>query len=296
MPDSAGPDKPSTMVASSAPRVTLSTTSVYPESTADAFARAKAIGYDGVELMVGLDPVAADVDRIVELSAEHDVKVWSIHAPCLLVTPNVWGGDSWGKLDKAAEAAGRLDSKLIVVHPPFRWQRDYASRFEEGIAELNEKYAPLVFAVENMYPWRTPAGRFAAYLPGFDPTKLSYDHLVLDLSHAATAQMDSRKLVDLWGPRLRHIHLADGSGTFKDEHLLPGRGNQHAWEVVERAVAGGFNGDIVLEVNTRKLSGQGAGQGARFEALSEVLMQTRMAVDRGIFARRDTEARQEAHQ
>ena len=82
------------MVASSAPRVTLSTTSVYPESTADAFARAKAIGYDGVELMVGLDPVAADVDRIVELSAEHDVKVWSIHAPCLLVTPNVWGGDS----------------------------------------------------------------------------------------------------------------------------------------------------------------------------------------------------------
>ena len=108
--------------------------------------------------------------------------------------------------------------------------------------------------------------------------------------------MDSRKLVDLWGPRLRHIHLTDGSGTFKDEHLLPGRGNQHAWEVVERAVAGGFNGDIVLEVNTRKLSGQGAGQGARFEALSEVLMQTRMAVDRGIFARRDTEARQEAHQ
>jgi len=259
---------------------------VYPESTVDAFACAKAIGYDGVELMVGIDPVAADVDRIVDLSAEYAVTVWSIHAPCLLVTPNVWGSDPWGKLDRAAEAAGRLGSKLIVVHPPFRWQRDYAGSFEEGVAKFNEKYSPLVCAVENMYPWRTPAGRFAAYSPGFDPTSLSYDHLVLDLSHAATAQMDSRTLVDLWGPRLRHIHLTDGSGTFKDEHLLPGQGNQHAWEVVERAVAGGFNGDIVLEVNTRKLSSEGAGQGARFEALSEALVQTRMAVDRGLFARR----------
>ncbi|WP_122787701.1 sugar phosphate isomerase/epimerase family protein [Cutibacterium modestum] len=276
--------------------MTLSTTSVYPESTADAFARARAIGYDGVELMVGIDPIAADVDRIVDLSAEYGVKVWSIHAPCLLVTPNVWGSDPWGKLDKAAEAAGRLGSKLIVVHPPFRWQRDYAGRFEEGIAELNEKHAPLVFAVENMYPWRTPAGRFAAYSPGFDPTNLNYDHLVLDLSHAATAQMDSRTLVARWGSRLRHIHLTDGSGAFKDEHLLPGQGNQHAWEVAERAVAGGFNGDIVLEVNTRKLSGEGVGQDARFEALSEALMQTRMAVDRGIFARRSGQVREGARQ
>ena len=123
-----------------------------------------------------------------------------------------------------------------------------------------------------------------------DSTNLSYDHLVLDLSHAATAQMNSRTLVDLWGSRLRHIHLTDGSGTFKDEHLLPGQGNQHAWEVIERAVTGGFDGDIVLEVNTRKFSGEGAGQGARFEALSETLTQTRMAVDRGIFARRSGQA------
>jgi len=102
--------------------------------------------------------------------------------------------------------------------------------------------------------------------------------------------MNSRTLVDLWGSRLRHIHLTDGSGTFKDEHLLPGQGNQHAWEVIERAVTGGFDGDIVLEVNTRKFSGEGAGQGARFEALSETLTQTRMAVDRGIFARRSGQA------
>ena len=290
MPDCFGLSETTTTSASVAPRVTLSTTSVYPESTADAFARAKAIGYDGVELMVGIDPVAADVDRIVDLSAEYGVTVSSIHAPCLLVTPNVWGSDPWDKLDNAAEAAGRLGSKLIVVHPPFRWQRDYAGRFEEGIAKFNEKYFPLVFAVENMYPWRTPAGRFAAYSPGFDPTNLSYDHLVLDLSHAATAQMNSRTLVDLWGSRLRHIHLTDGSGTFKDEHLLPGQGNQHAWEVIERAVTGGFDGDIVLEVNTRKFSGEGAGQGARFEALSETLTQTRLAIDRGIFARRSGQA------
>ena len=74
MPDCFGLSETTTTSASVAPRVTLSTTSVYPESTADAFARAKAIGYDGVELMVGIDPVAADVDRIVDLSAARYAK------------------------------------------------------------------------------------------------------------------------------------------------------------------------------------------------------------------------------
>lgn len=265
------------------PRVTLSTTSVYPESTESAFGHAARIGFDGVELMVGIDPVAADIDRVEEISRTTGVAVHSVHAPCLLVTPNVWGTEPWGKLEKAAEACCRLGAGLVVVHPPFRWQRDYASGFEAGIAELNRRHAPIVFAVENMYPWRTPAGQFAAYAPDHDPTTRSYDHLVLDLSHAATARADSRELVQEWGSRLRHIHLTDGAGSFRDEHLLPGQGNQHAWQVVERAVASGFSGDIVLEVNTRRMNGTNGP--LRAEALAECLVQTRMAVDRGVFAR-----------
>ena len=39
-------------------KVALSTASVYPESTANAFEMAARLGYDGVEVMVSPDPVS----------------------------------------------------------------------------------------------------------------------------------------------------------------------------------------------------------------------------------------------
>lgn len=265
--------------------MTLSTTSVYPESTASGLEYAATLGFDGAELMVGTDPVAADVDHVESLAAHHGVSVTSVHAPCLLVTPNVWGTEPWGKVERSIAAARQLGSRVVVVHPPFRWQRDYAATFESRIAELGDdpatREAGIVLAVENMYPWRTPAGRFLAYAPDWDPTLRSYDHLTLDLSHASTSRLDSRTLVRRWGPRLAHIHLTDGTGTFRDEHLLPGEGDQHAWEVVRDAVARGFDGDIVLEVNTRRFSSRSQRQ----DALARTLADTRRAVAEGMAAR-----------
>lgn len=271
--------------ATSGPRVTLSTTSVYPESTASGIEYAAALGFDGVELMVGVDPVSADVDHVEAMARYHEVAVTSVHAPCLLVMPNVWGTDPWDKLERSCEAARRFGARVVVVHPPFRWQRDYAADFETGVARLNadprNQEAGVVVAVENMYPWRTPAGRFLAYSPDWDPTMRSYDHLTLDLSHASTSHLDSRDLVRTWGSRLAHIHLTDGSGSFRDEHLLPGEGDQHAWEVVRDAVARGFEGDIVLEVSTRRFSSRSDRQ----DALHHVLGQIRAAVADGLASR-----------
>lgn len=265
--------------------MTLSTSSMYPESTASTFECASQLGYDGVEVMVGMDAVSAEIDDVEALAEYHQMPVTSVHAPCLIVTPNVWGTDPWGKLVTSGEAARRLGAHVIVVHPPFRWQRDYAARFEAGIAELNaepqNRAAGLVYAVENMYPWRTPAGRFLAYAPDWDPTLRSYDHLTLDLSHASTAQVDALEYVRSWGPRLAHIHLTDGSGTFKDEHLMPGEGSQRSWEVVRDAVGRGFDGDVVIEVNTHRFTSRALRQ----DALGRVLEQTRAAVAEGLQSR-----------
>ncbi|WP_257476987.1 sugar phosphate isomerase/epimerase family protein [Acidipropionibacterium jensenii] len=265
--------------------MTLSTSSMYPEATASTFECASQLGYDGVELMVGMDSVSADIDQVVALSDYHRMPVTSVHAPCLIVTPNVWGTDPWGKLATSGEAARRFGAHLIVVHPPFRWQRDYATRFEAGIAELNaapeNKEAGVIYAVENMYPWRTPAGKFLAYAPDWDPTMRSYDHLTLDLSHASTAHKQSLDLVRSWGPRLAHLHLTDGSGSFKDEHLLPGEGTQRAWEVVRDAVGRGFDGDVVIEVNTHRFTSRADRQ----DALGRILEQTRRAVAEGMASR-----------
>lgn len=230
----------------------LSTSSVYPDDAATAFEFAARLGFDGVEVMVGLDPLSSDEDAIERLSQYHGVPVVSVHAPCLLVTQRVWGNDPWAKLARSCRAARRFGAGVVVVHPPFRWQRSYASGFVGGVRRLAAEHG-VTIAVENMYPWRLPGGgELAAYRPAWDPLQLDYDHLTLDLSHASTARQSSLALLDSWGERLAHVHLTDGSGGYKDDHLLPGEGDQHADRVLRRLAASGFTGAIVLEVNCNR--------------------------------------------
>ena len=136
-----------------AAKIALSSASVYPESPAAAFELAARLGFDGVELLVFTDPVSQDVDAVQRLSDHYAVPVLAVHAPCLLVTQRVWGNEPWGKLVQSKEAAERLGASTVVVHPPFRWQRDYAKGFVEGVARMAEETA-VTFAVENMYPSR----------------------------------------------------------------------------------------------------------------------------------------------
>lgn len=258
-----------------APKILLSTTSVFPEASSSAFELAARLGYDGVELMIGVDAVSTNIDTVEKLARYHEIPVLSVHAPTLLVTQATWGSDPWDKLRRSGEAAQRLGGDVVVVHPPFRWQRDYGSGFVEGIRRLNAEME-VKFAIENMFPWRTPAGNFQAYLPGWDPTGYDYEHLTLDLSHASTAKLVSLDLVHAWGPRLAHVHLTDGRGSLKDEHLLPGEGDQSAWDVVAELAATGFTGHIVMEVSTRRARSRHE----REQLLRDCLTGTREALSR----------------
>ena len=120
-------------------RIALSTASVYPESSAHAFAYAASLGYDAVEVMVGIDALSQQTSAVKQLSDHHGLRICAIHSPCLLFTQRVWGTDPWGKLERSAEMAREVGAGTVVVHPPFRWQRDYARGFVEGIALLEER-------------------------------------------------------------------------------------------------------------------------------------------------------------
>lgn len=232
----------------------LSTASVYPESTAHAFTWAAELGYDAVEVMVGVDATSQQPGAVRRLSQRHGLPICAVHAPCLLFTQRVWGTDPWGKLERSAEMAVEVGADVVVVHPPFRWQRDYAASFVEGIAALEDSTG-IAFAVENMYPWRATSRRgMEIYLPGIDPSEESYTNMTLDLSHAAIARADVVEMADRMGERLRHLHLTDGSGSAKDEHLVPGRGVMRAEELCRQLGSTGFQGHVVLEINTRRCS------------------------------------------
>ena len=236
--------------------VTLSTSSVYPLGPEAAFEAAARLGYDGVEVMILGDPLTYDVPLLRRWSEEYGVPVLSIHAPCLLVTQRVWGtSEPWVKLDRSIELAHEVAAEAVVVHPPFRWQRDYAAAFVEGIAE-REDAAEVRIAVENMFPWRARNTDVQAYLPAWDPVPQPYDSVTLDLSHTATSGSDALQMQATLGDRLAHVHLADGSGSFMDEHLVPGRGQQPCDEFLARLPEMGYGGLVCLEVSTRKRSPQ----------------------------------------
>ena len=55
------------------PPVALSTSSVYPERTPDAFEMAARLGYDGVEVMVYTDPVSQDAEALLRLQDYHQL-------------------------------------------------------------------------------------------------------------------------------------------------------------------------------------------------------------------------------
>jgi len=230
----------------------LSTASVFPERTSDAFELAARLGYDGVEVMVTADPVSQDAEVLRRLADYHGVPVMAVHAPCLLITQRVWGREPWAKLTKAADVAGKLGARVVVVHPPFRWQREYAREFEPGLARAQARTG-VKFAVENLYPLRAGTTEVAAYAPHWNPVELDCDHVTLDLSHTAVSDSDALKMAGDLGKRLAHVHLADGTRPgLPDAHLVPGRGSQPCAELLDRLHGVGYAGVVVVEISTRR--------------------------------------------
>jgi sugar phosphate isomerase/epimerase len=201
----------------------------------------------------------------------HGVPVLAIHAPCLLITQRVWGREPWGKLIRAKDVAEKLGARVVVVHPPFRWQRDYAKDFGSGLARMREE-TDVVFAVENMYPLRAGGAEMAPYSPHWNPVLMDFPHVTLDLSHTAVSGSDALEMAAELGDRLAHVHMADGSGvSYRDEHLVPGRGAQPCGTLLTRLAAGSYSGSVVLEVNTRRA----ISREARLADLAEALEFTR---------------------
>ena len=248
-------------------RVALSTASVYPESTATAFEIAARLGYDGVEVMVWTDPVSQDIEALRRLSDYHGIEVLALHAPCLVITQRVWGTDPWIKLVKAREAAEELGAETVVVHPPFRWQRDYVRQFVGGIQQMADE-TDVQFAVENMFPLRARGREVSPYAPDWDPTAEDFRHFTLDLSHTSVSQSDAMELRAEngrpAGPRAHRRRRRD-----RPRRAPRPRTRRPALRGAARGPrASDFDGLVVVEVNTRKCEDRAEREADLAEALA----------------------------
>ena len=212
--------------------------------------------------MVWTDPVTpGGRARCAALAELHGVPVVSVHAPTLLLTQRVWGTDPWAKVDRSLRA-GRATSgaDTVVLHPPFRWQRDYAAGFVDGVA-LREHDSGIALAVENMFPWRARSREMLGL-----PAALGPGRPALRPRHARpVAHRDRRVGRDGDGRGAR----ATGCGTCtwptaaarpRTSTWCPGRGAQPCAELLETLAQQSCDGTVVVEVGTRRRS---AGASAR---------------------------------
>jgi sugar phosphate isomerase/epimerase len=148
------------------------------------------------------------------------------------------------------EAAADANIPVVVVHPPYRWQRAFRRWLVEDLPGLEERTG-IAVAVENMFPVRV-AGRDVTFHSNQDLEELEgLPHLVLDTSHAAVAKHDLVEVRKLFGERLRHVHLSDNAGKGWDSHLPPGEGVLDLDAFLEDLAASEFDGAVSLEVDLR---------------------------------------------
>jgi sugar phosphate isomerase/epimerase len=232
--------------------VALSTASVYPESSAHAFAYAKSLGYDAVEVMVGIDALSQQTAAVKQLSDHHELPICAIHSPCLLFTQRVWGTDPWGKLERSAEMAHAVGADVVVVHPPFRWQRSTPPG--SSTASRPSRSPPAWRSPSRTCTRGAPRPRAASRCtsPGGTRRTRTTPTRTVDLSHAAIAQSSPVDMAERLGAAAaarapdRRLRVAQGRAPRPRSRAMDAQGS------CEYLSSVGFAGHIVLEINTRK--------------------------------------------
>ncbi len=233
-----------------APRLLFSSAAFFARPLAATFRIVAETGYEGVEVMVTKDPASQDPATMRALAKEHDLEIGAIHAPSLLLTRKVWGTDPIGKIDRAIRVAEEAEVPVVVMHPPYRWQRAYRRWLDEELPVL-ERRTGVTVAIENMFPVRM-GRRAVTFHANQDLDDLEgLPHLVLDTSHAAVAEHDPIDVRRRFGDRLRHVHLSDNAGKGWDSHLPPGEGILDLEAFCTDLVGAGYDGSVSLEVDLR---------------------------------------------
>src|SRR3954464_12720068 len=240
------------------PRLLLSTAAFFARPLAATFELAAGCGFTGVEVMVTKDRASQSASVMRDLAAEHGLWIGAIHAPALLLTRSVWGKDPIGKIDTATRVAATAKVPLVVMHPPYRWQRAYRQWLLGSLPSVEERTG-ITVAMENMFPVHIGSRPLLLHANQDLDQLVGVPHLVLDTSHAAVAKHDLIEVRQLFGERLRHVHLSDNAGKGWDSHLPPGACALDLDGFVRDLAASGFDGTVSLEVDLRKRLGATAG-------------------------------------
>jgi sugar phosphate isomerase/epimerase len=236
-----------------APRLLISTASLYRFPIRESFRHFREAGYDAVEVMVTPDPATQDGRTLRELAGEFDLTVEAIHGPFLLITRRIWGTDPVGKIYRSTQVAEQAGVSLVVVHPPYRWQVKYRRWVDQSLAEYAAQTGVAV-AVENMFPVKLRGDRGLRFHVSQDFDDLDrFPYLVLDTSHLAVSRIDIMEAYERYRTKVVHFHLSNNAGKGWDSHLPldSEQGVLPVLDLLDEVGRDGFAGTISLELDLR---------------------------------------------
>jgi sugar phosphate isomerase/epimerase len=250
------------------PKLLLSTAPFFRFPLREAFRHAAEAGFEAVEVMVTSDPATQDGEAILRLAGEFGVSVDVLHAPFLLITRRVFGTEPVEKIYRSTQVARQAGIPLVVVHPPYRWQRRYRRWATDSLAEYSARTG-VTIAVENMFPVKLRGERGLRFHVSQDLEDLdTFAHLVLDTSHLAVAGISLLEAYRRYRTKVVHFHLSNNAGKGWDSHLPVDTGVLPVGELMEAMRADGYAGTAALELDLRRYLDDEAG-------LKEILVRQR---------------------
>lgn len=233
------------MNASTHPRVSCSTGSLYHLPLRTALGLIRDAGFDGVELVAGPETLARGMQATQRTLRQVGLPALSFHPP-LLPLPG-WPRSQFWRGVTTAQHARDLGAEVAVIHAPKSRSlaTPRARQYLAAIAAAQRVASEQGFVIgleTTQRPWNhKPPMLFddlAYFLQFADNHRLS---VTLDTSHAAANGDDLLAVLAQIGPRLRNIHFSDctanGPGKKPRTHVTPGQGNTVDLAAFLRALA-----------------------------------------------------------
>ena len=235
-----------------APSIQCSTGPFWTFELEEAFDLLAEAGFKQIELMVTRDRSTQEPELPLRLARERNLEIESIHAPFLVITKTVWGADPIGKIKRGLEMCKALGCTSMVVHPPYLWEREYATWIQKESEDFMAENGVKV-AVETMYP-RWVAGRQLRAYRWLDPAALlaACPCVAMDTSHVTVARQDILAAYATLRPALHHIHLSDNAGDGRDGHLELEQGILPIDRFLEELRRSEYSGAVSLELSSRR--------------------------------------------
>lgn len=235
-------------------RVGLSTASFYPEPTEKALLLTAEAGASCAELFINAPSefTPAFFDQMAALAREHGVDIVSVH-PYTAGFETIYFFSNYPRRQQDAmelyrrffELSARIGARYFVLHGAlaqaslpdeevferFLALRTLAAR--EGVRLLQENVARC-------------KSRSPAFIRGMRAALGKEAEFVLDTKQALRSGTSIEEMLLAMGDGVRHVHISDY--TEGKDCVLPGRGRFDIAAFARLLSAGGYAGDVMLEV------------------------------------------------